>query len=1376
MGVVKRVLSTLMAGSMLVSMTSGLALANVQDEPGGEAPRAPIAERASTENDLTLVSGADTAGSGGLRQYMVELDGPSGVELHLQARERGLRQQDLARAGREGLNSIERAQGDVLRAIGSLKAPSRIEVLYQVRNVLNGIAVRTDEAGAEMIRQIPGVKSVSVMELHERSHTNSVPVIGGPEVWESLGVLGEGIKIAVIDSGIDYLHTNFGGPGTPEAYALPTTELNQYFPNVKVAGGWDFAGDAYNGSNVPRPDPNPLDCRYELGGGHGTHVAGSIAGYGVNADGTTYRGPYDRNIPLESMRIGPGVAPLAELYALRVFGCTGSTGLTVQALDWVVDPNGDGDYSDRMDVANLSLGSAFGGPDDPSSRAANNAALAGVLLAISAGNSGDVYYISGSPGSATRVVTVAAQVDALDVVDGFRIDEPAAIAGIYGGSVGQSFDWAAMTEPVTAPVTYDPDNPGGCDSWSEGALSGKIVLVDWVPAGHETFPCGSAARANNAAEAGAVGIIMAENGPFLTTAIAGNAAIPSILTTSTAGEAIKSELESGVVATLSNEWLSTGKIYAPERQDTLASFSSRGPTKGNALKPDIAAPGYSIFSAQSGSGTQGVSLNGTSMAAPHMAGVLALLREKNPSWSVEEIKALAMNTAGHDIYADLGPGGDRYGQSRVGAGRVDAAAAIAQKVVAYSADDPGAVSVSFGAVEAVGTATFERTVRVVNHGDRTVTYRPSVDMFVEIPGLEYSFPDGNVTVPAGGSATFRVRLTADASQMRATHDPTVSEAQAGYLRQWIPEHSGVILLTPVNDAPGARATLRVPVYATARPAADVSVVEKSLTLEGETGEAALTLTGTGLATGGFSRYDYNAFVTPFELQHVGTVKNLDKAAGIGPSAMTAVLQYAGVTTNGPAVAATGGSLDAARVYFGIAAHADWSTPANEVTYRIQVRPQGSSDTYNITNSRYSVSSGGSTTYYDVMRACVQRVGATTSSCYLNTNGIEPQQQSGVFNNNVMILPVPVNLVGLSSAGTRFEWRVQAVHNRFGQIDETPWYTYDFANPGLDFAGGDPRQPTYLAEPGATLPVVYNRAAYAANGAKGILLLHNFNASGNRAQVVGINAAPADNGFVDPPLRKTYGDEPFTVTALSEQAVIGSLTQGVCEVGPTEKGTATVTILTAGDCRLRAQFTGDQGSAPSFADLVIPVQKAELIVAPNPVTRLLGRENPELTGTVTGFVAGDEERVRVRYATAATAGSPAGSYRITVHFDDPDGRLPNYSVTIHDAFVTVVDELAEAVFDADFDTVQSADGFTIKFRWLVDDAPTENPSALVRILNAESGALITSFVMNGGGLTYDDGSYLVEFDPQRYGLGPGDRVTIQVYVNRKLRNQITITLE
>jgi subtilisin family serine protease len=232
-----------------------------------------------------------------------------------------------------------------------------------------------------------------------RDHATSVPLIGAPTAWQSYGKTGAGIRIGVIDTGIDYVHTNFGGSGTAAAYAiannpnnnLPGTALpimngaTPLFPNAKMVGGWDFAGDAYNGNNTPAPDPNPQDCSVADGGGHGSHVAGTAAGYGVRDDGSTYPGPYDNTVPFDTMRIGPGVAPQASLYALRVFGCTGSTNLTVQAIDWAMDPNGDGDLSDHLDLINMSLGSAYGKQDYSSSVASNNAAAAGVIVANSAG-------------------------------------------------------------------------------------------------------------------------------------------------------------------------------------------------------------------------------------------------------------------------------------------------------------------------------------------------------------------------------------------------------------------------------------------------------------------------------------------------------------------------------------------------------------------------------------------------------------------------------------------------------------------------------------------------------------------------------------------------------------------------------------------------------------------------------------------------------------------------------------------------------------------------------------------------------------------------------------------------------------------------------
>src|SRR5204862_5318703 len=165
--------------------------------------------------------------------------------------------------------------------------------------------------------------------------------------------------------GIDYTHADFGGPGTVAAWSIArsqstadptlptvcqTAALQPCFgPNApKVKGGIDFVGDAYNAGGtalqqIPHPDPNPLDCN-----GHGTHTAGTAAGDGVLANGHTFTGPYNANtISGNSWNIGPGVAPEASIYALRVFGCSGSVtdAVLIQAMEWAVD--------NHMDVINM---------------------------------------------------------------------------------------------------------------------------------------------------------------------------------------------------------------------------------------------------------------------------------------------------------------------------------------------------------------------------------------------------------------------------------------------------------------------------------------------------------------------------------------------------------------------------------------------------------------------------------------------------------------------------------------------------------------------------------------------------------------------------------------------------------------------------------------------------------------------------------------------------------------------------------------------------------------------------------------------------------------------------------------------------------------
>ncbi len=218
----------------------------------------------------------------------------------------------------------------------------------------------------------------------------------------------------MIDSGIDYTHADFGGPGTPSAYAANNRTIiePQSFPTTKVVGGIDLAGDAYDATSadplrrIPHADPDPLDCN-----GHGTHVAGTLAGFGVTATGSTYHGPYTADLDLSGFRVGPGVAPEAQLHAIKVFGCSGSTVLLTLAIEHALDPNGDGNPSDRLDVINLSTGSPFGGDGDPDAVAVNNAVRAGMVVVASAGDTGNTFYATDSPASAQLAIAVGASFD-----------------------------------------------------------------------------------------------------------------------------------------------------------------------------------------------------------------------------------------------------------------------------------------------------------------------------------------------------------------------------------------------------------------------------------------------------------------------------------------------------------------------------------------------------------------------------------------------------------------------------------------------------------------------------------------------------------------------------------------------------------------------------------------------------------------------------------------------------------------------------------------------------------------------------------------------------------------------------------------------------
>jgi subtilisin family serine protease len=203
--------------------------------------------------------------------------------------------------------AVAAAQSALLRRVQD----SGVGVVYVMQDAINGVVVRGTPAQIESLRLLPGVLEVEPSKTVMRSNTQANSGTGVSAVWEETGTTGAGQVIAVIDTGVDYTHSTFGGTGDPADFAANDSTLVEpgSFPTAKVVGGWDFVGDAFDSSSddpaalVPTQDADPLDCE-----GHGTHVAGTAAGLGVNPDGTTYTGPYTE-ADVASLRIGPGSAP-----------------------------------------------------------------------------------------------------------------------------------------------------------------------------------------------------------------------------------------------------------------------------------------------------------------------------------------------------------------------------------------------------------------------------------------------------------------------------------------------------------------------------------------------------------------------------------------------------------------------------------------------------------------------------------------------------------------------------------------------------------------------------------------------------------------------------------------------------------------------------------------------------------------------------------------------------------------------------------------------------------------------------------------------------------------------------------------------------------
>ncbi|NLF05619.1 MAG: S8 family serine peptidase, partial [Actinomycetales bacterium] len=661
---------------------------------------------------------------------------------------------DLDQAGKS--RSAIRAQEKKITALADELVPTQASArsrsakprqLAVTSNLVAGVMVVGDAAQVRELAAEDDVVAVYEVVPKQPLNKGTDAFTRSLDTWQSTGHTGEGVRVGIIDTGLDYTHASFGGAGTLEAYeeAYGTDGTGPIpagsFDPVKFQGGWDFAGPTYNASTVPvpTPDENPIDnVSTSSNSGHGTHVAGTTAGYGVTTDGETFAGDYTAltSSDLTDFRVGPGSAPEAELYALKVFGdAGGSTGLVIQALEWAADPNGDGDFNDRLDIVNLSLGSDGSPADDPENLFIDQLSALGVLSVIASGNGGDITDIGGSPGNANSALTVANSVGGSQTFDAIEVTAApdASLVGTY--SAQNSVNYAGEAD-ATGEVAGISATFSGCTAFTAeqaAVVAGKIAYLYWNDQ-DPALECGSAARFNNAEAAGAIGVLLSSQTDVFSAGIAGNATIPGAQLTGTATQELQDAiLAGGVQAVVGPTYAGAGFEVNPALGDLLNSGSSRG-VHGSlgVVKPDVAAPGTNISSAASGGGTAASTLTGTSMATPHVAGIAALVLESHPSWTPEQIKTAVMNTATHDVFTDPGQSGDAYGPERVGSGRVDALDAVTTDTLAFATQNPAGVSVAFGVVEvADDVVTLRKTVTVRNLSDATQTYTPS---FVEASG------------------------------------------------------------------------------------------------------------------------------------------------------------------------------------------------------------------------------------------------------------------------------------------------------------------------------------------------------------------------------------------------------------------------------------------------------------------------------------------------------------------------------------------------------------------------------------------------------------------------------------------------------------------
>lgn len=1040
----------------------------------------------------------------------VRTTGQGALEVDAQAKGGDLtRSRTPSSAAEERVRAIESTTDAVRAAVQ--RADADATELYSTEYTVPGVAVVADVAALQDVAERSDVESIipltpkKIVDPTVEEDASAAPSGVDPDAvrpgadgvsprnaasdvytraldaWQQTGKTGKGVNVAVLDTGLDYTQADFGGPGTTAAYDAALASTNapdpSWYDAEKYLGGYDFAGPTYNADSsdpaydpTPKPDANPIDGK---GGDHGTHVSGTVAGYGLDADKQTFDGDYTKltTEQVQDMWIGPGTAPESGLYALKVFGDGGgSTDLTGAALDWVGKALTEGK---DINVLNLSLGSDYGAPDDPDNAKIDALTARGVLPVIASGNADDFTDIGGSPGNAEGALTVAASATGQSLYDGVQVTEPADVAKTYRAQYSQNHQGEL---PVEGDVVVPTTNVDGCAAFSDdeaARIAGKVVWLKWTDGALE---CGSGVRFDNVEAAGGIGVLLAGTVNTFDSGIAGNRTIPGAELTADSAASLRSAAQAGTLHVRFAQELKGFELATdPEAVNTLASFTSRGVhgSFDDIVKPDVAGPGVNVISAANGTGDDRMSMSGTSMATPHVAGIVALTFESHPSWTAPQVKAAVMNTATHDVQQ-----GDRTATLlRQGTGRVDALQAVTAGTTVRSVENDQLVTASYGVVEVASKTAQSRTLQIQNTDGRPHTYDVAYQPQVAQPGVAFALSTKRVTVRPHGTATVKLTFSiTDPTALRRVIDPTQESVQQGYQREFVTAATGLVTFTPTDETLNP---LRLGTYVAPKPVSQVHGSDVSFVGSGRTADLALrgrTVDQGDQATG------YHAAVAPFVLG--GT----DPQEAIPAGAAEQSLRAADVRAYGASFDKASGTLA-----FGVQTAGPDANPGAVTNVEVLI------DTDRDGEPDYLV--------YDAKSATVDATLATTVDLATGKtvdaqplNGGAPGQDVNTFDSAVKVLTVDAATIGATgpfsySVLTESAYAPALATSGSYVVDETKAATFDPSAPALTFAQG--RTTGVLFADRGSLRVT--RGTGVANAK--VLLLHLGNAVGDQAQTV-----------------------------------------------------------------------------------------------------------------------------------------------------------------------------------------------------------------------------------------------------------------------------------